>query len=124
VAQYCLWLVAACCLRLFSFGVLVTIDCASDRLRRSRKGANPASCRYENWGRSLSPGYATKGDNSDLALTAIGVDYVESKCSKTPIFRRLLGSGTGAATGSEDAAGRRDVISPEVLLPSPKEDSA
>jgi hypothetical protein len=68
--------------------------------------------------------YITKGDNSDLALTAPGVDYVESNCSKTPIFHKLLGSGSGAATGSEDATGREDLISPEVLLPNPEEDSA
>ena len=68
--------------------------------------------------------YITRGDNSDLALTAPGVDYVESNCSKVPILHKLLESGTRASTGSEDAVGPEDLISPEVLLPSPGEDPA
>jgi hypothetical protein len=68
--------------------------------------------------------YITKGDNSDMALTALGVDYVELNRSKLPIFHKLLESGAGAATSSENAAGREDLISPEVLLPSPDEDPA
>ncbi len=68
--------------------------------------------------------YITRGDNSDLALTALGVDYVELNCSKVPIFHKLLENGARASTASADAAGPEDLISPEVLLPSPGEDPA
>ena len=37
--------------------------------------------------------YITVADNSDLTLTALGVDFVESSCSKTPILQKLLDCG-------------------------------
>lgn len=46
-----------------------------------------------------SKNYITKSDNSDFALTALGVDYIESNCTRIPILNRLLNSG-GAATSS------------------------
>ena len=45
--------------------------------------------------------YITREDNSDFALTALGVDYVESNYSKLPVLRRLLNAGTGSFNGSE-----------------------
>ncbi|MFL6353701.1 MAG: DnaJ domain-containing protein [Bryobacteraceae bacterium] len=50
--------------------------------------------------------YITREDNSDFALTALGVDYVESNCSKLPILSRLLSAGTGSVNGSESENGR------------------
>jgi curved DNA-binding protein CbpA len=38
-------------------------------------------------------GYITRADNSDFALTAEGVDFVESQRGKLPILNRLLTSG-------------------------------
>jgi hypothetical protein len=32
-------------------------------------------------------------DNSDLTLTVLGVDFVESSCSKNPILQKLLDCG-------------------------------
>jgi curved DNA-binding protein len=43
--------------------------------------------------------YITREDNSDFALTALGVDYVEANCSKLPLLSRLLNAGTGSANG-------------------------
>jgi curved DNA-binding protein len=47
----------------------------------------------------------TREDNSDFALTALGVDYVESNCSKLPLLSRLLNAGTGSANGSGNEGG-------------------
>jgi hypothetical protein len=47
--------------------------------------------------------YITREDNSDFALTALGVDYVESNYSKLPILSKLLNAGTGSANGSGSA---------------------
>jgi len=68
--------------------------------------------------------YITKGDNSDLTLTALGVDFVELNRSKIPILNRLLESGTGATRGSEAARDREDLdTSDSILLPGPGEDA-
>ena len=48
-----------------------------------------------------SKNFITKSDNSDFALTALGVDYVESNCTSIPILYRLLNSGHGAGSSSE-----------------------
>src|ERR1700692_2756841 len=37
--------------------------------------------------------YITKEDNSDFALTASGVDFVEENCTRIPLLRRLLSAG-------------------------------
>ncbi len=50
--------------------------------------------------------YVTLGDNSELVLTALGVDFVEASCSKTPILQKLLESGPRYATSSHAPAGR------------------
>lgn len=44
--------------------------------------------------------YITFGDNCEVALTAVGADYVESNISKLPILDRLLNSGPPSATSS------------------------
>ncbi|MGI9072506.1 MAG: hypothetical protein ACR2JB_14600 [Bryobacteraceae bacterium] len=49
--------------------------------------------------------YITREDNSDFALTALGVDYVESNCSKLPLLGRLLNAGTGSANDSGNESG-------------------
>jgi curved DNA-binding protein CbpA len=49
-----------------------------------------------------SKNYITKGDNSDFALTALGVDYIESNCTSIPILDRLLNSHTGASGSAEE----------------------
>ena len=49
--------------------------------------------------------YVTFGDNSELAMTALGADYVESNYSKTPILRKLLDCGPLCATSSNAPAG-------------------
>lgn len=52
--------------------------------------------------------YVSFGDNSELVLTVLGVDYVESNCSKNPIIQKLLNSGPRFVTSSpagDEAAG-------------------
>jgi curved DNA-binding protein len=63
--------------------------------------------------------YITREDNSDFALTALGVDYVEANCSKLPVLARLL----NAAAASDSYSGGEDVSEPldptrETLIPS------
>lgn len=69
--------------------------------------------------------YISVGDNSALALTALGVDYVESNCTSIPILTRLLESGSRTSTVPKDETGRKDLDSSEhVLLPDPGDDVA
>jgi len=42
--------------------------------------------------------YITREDNSDFALTALGVDFVESNYTKMPLLNKLLNSGARTAT--------------------------
>ncbi len=44
--------------------------------------------------------FITREDNSDFALTSLGVDYVESNYSKIPLLNRLLNAGMGSVNGS------------------------
>jgi hypothetical protein len=48
--------------------------------------------------------YIIREDNSDFALTALGVDYVESNYTKIPVLNKLLNSGARTTTspGSSD----------------------
>jgi curved DNA-binding protein len=64
--------------------------------------------------------YITREDNSDFALTALGVDYVEANCSKIPILAKLLTAGTGSVNGFASETGRevRDDAG-EMLIPGP-----
>jgi curved DNA-binding protein CbpA len=68
--------------------------------------------------------YITLGDNSDLALTSLGVDYVESNSSSIPVLHKLLESGTDAAAASQTATDQEYPDSAEqILLPSAEEDA-
>jgi len=49
-----------------------------------------------------SKNYITKSDSSDFALTALGVDYIESNCTSIPILDRLLNSRAGASGSAEE----------------------
>ena len=81
--ERCMWFSLACCSHVdfiqdFPFGVPATIDCTFDRLRRSRKGANPASCRYKNCGPPLPHGGFPLGCGS-----AAGDHYAPAACRPT-----------------------------------------
>ncbi len=43
-------------------------------------------------------GYVSKGDNAQLALTADGVDFIETQRANLPVLNKLLTSGTGQPT--------------------------
>src|ERR1051326_8067593 len=47
-------------------------------------------------------GYITIADNSDFALTAVGVDYVEENVTRIPILKKLLNAGPKTTTRSEE----------------------
>jgi hypothetical protein len=60
-----------------------------------------------------------------LALTALGVDYVESNCTSIPILNKLLEAGTRSTTSPQAETGRETLDSSQpVLLPDPVEDDA
>ena len=69
--------------------------------------------------------YITMEDNSDFALTALGVDYVEANAGKNPILRKLLNAGsptvTGNDPGSESTAER---LADELFRLPPAEDDS
>jgi curved DNA-binding protein len=68
--------------------------------------------------------YITREDNSDFALTALGVDYVESNCSKLPLLCRLLNPGPRSGNGSEGENGNgRAEHSKEILISGPSADA-
>jgi hypothetical protein len=66
--------------------------------------------------------YITREDNSDFALTSLGVDYVESNYSKVPVLGRLLNAGTGPVNGcgSQDD-GEAPRPAEEMFIPGPSE---
>jgi curved DNA-binding protein len=65
--------------------------------------------------------YITREDNSDFALTALGVDYVESNSSKLPMLCKLLNAGRPSDTCSgQDVSGAPDPTE-EVLIAGPSE---
>jgi hypothetical protein len=69
--------------------------------------------------------YIAVGDSSSLALTALGVDYVESNCTSIPILSKLLEAGTRSTASPKAETGRKDTESSEsVLLPDPGENGA
>jgi curved DNA-binding protein len=51
--------------------------------------------------------YITRKDNSDFALTVLGVDYVEANYSKLPVLRKLLNAGSGDSSGPEGDYGEK-----------------
>jgi len=65
--------------------------------------------------------YLTIEDNSDFALTALGVDYVEANAQSNPIMSRLLISGGRTATDSGPAAARAEATA-EALELGPRTD--
>lgn len=50
-------------------------------------------------------GYITRGDNSDLSLTAQGVDFVETQRVTIPILNKLLTSGNEVSAAANAAYG-------------------
>src|SRR5262249_43229559 len=64
-----------------------------------------------------SMNYITREDNSDFALTAVGVDYVESNHVTIPMLNKLLNSGSRTATSSPGPMTNR--VTEERLLLGP-----
>jgi len=64
-------------------------------------------------------GFITKADNSDFALTAEGVDYIESQRARIPVLDRLLTSGNvvGKADMAEGAMKLDSSTTAMVVLP-------
>jgi hypothetical protein len=61
--------------------------------------------------------YITREDNSDFALTAFGVDYVESNYTKIPMLNKLLNSGARITTSAAAPDERSyPASSPDLLL--------
>jgi len=54
--------------------------------------------------------YIIQADNSDFALTALGVDFVESNRENIPVLNRLLTSGTGTST--KDGVAASEALTP------------
>ena len=66
--------------------------------------------------------YITIEDNSDFALTALGVDYVEANSSKIPVLNKLLNSGPW---GDKPGAGaRRSPFADDIFRLGPGETGA
>jgi curved DNA-binding protein len=66
--------------------------------------------------------YIVREDNSDFALTALGVDYVEANCSKLPVLDRLLNAGRPSATCSGgEGVGEAPEHAEETLIAGPGE---
>ena len=57
-------------------------------------------------------GYVTKGDNAQLALTADGVDFVETQRGNLPVLNRLLTSGGGQPTVEGNRVNRQEPQQP------------
>jgi curved DNA-binding protein CbpA len=60
--------------------------------------------------------YITREDNSDFALTALGVDYVESNYTKIPMLNKLLNSGARTTTSAASSDKRSHQNSSHELL--------
>jgi curved DNA-binding protein len=54
--------------------------------------------------------FITREDNSDFALTVLGVDYVESNYAKLPILRKLLNAGQVTRENTPPSAHHPQVI--------------
>jgi curved DNA-binding protein len=57
-------------------------------------------------------GYVTKGDNAQLALTADGVDFIETQRANLPVLNKMLTSGTGQPTVEGPRANRQQQPAP------------
>jgi hypothetical protein len=51
--------------------------------------------------------YIIREDNSDFALTALGVDYVETNYTRIPMLQKLLNSGVRTTTSAAPPAGQK-----------------
>jgi hypothetical protein len=60
--------------------------------------------------------YITREDNSDFALTALGVDYVESNHTRIPMLQKLLNSGARTTTSPTPPAGQKQPDPGELFL--------
>jgi hypothetical protein len=58
-------------------------------------------------------GYVTKGDNAQLALTADGVDFIETQRANLPVLNKLLTSGAGQPTVEGTRANRQQQQQPQ-----------
>jgi curved DNA-binding protein CbpA len=69
--------------------------------------------------------YIVREDNSDFALTASGVDYVEENYAKIPLLRRMLSSGASRESRAQSEAGKpKTSQSPQpLILPGSREDA-
>jgi curved DNA-binding protein CbpA len=61
-------------------------------------------------------GYITKADNSDLTLTALGVDFVETQRVNIPVLEKLLTNGASPSV-SEMVSANRAAAPAVVVLP-------
>ncbi|MGD0910246.1 MAG: J domain-containing protein [Terracidiphilus sp.] len=57
-------------------------------------------------------GYVTKGDNANLALTADGVDFIETQRGNLPVLNKLLTSGVGPTVEGAKAARQQQTQQP------------
>ena len=57
-------------------------------------------------------GYVTKGDNAQLALTAEGVDFIETQRANLPVLNKLLTSGGGHPAVEAARANRQQQTQP------------
>lgn len=68
-------------------------------------------------------GYITRADNSDFALTAEGVDYIEIQRANLPLLNKLLTDGSGrvsaASTTRKPATQGHGGSAKPIILPSP-----
>jgi curved DNA-binding protein len=66
----------------------------------------------------VKKGYVTRADNSDFALTAEGVDYVETQRANLPVLNKLLTDGKDGHAEASVAPRRRSAhFSGPIILP-------
>ena len=61
--------------------------------------------------------YITKEDNSDFALTASGVDFIEENCTRIPLLRKLLNAGIGPKFRAKETSEVSLRPKPPLVLP-------
>lgn len=62
-------------------------------------------------------GYITKADNSDFALTADGVDFIETQRARIPVLNKLLTTGNTACAVDTDEDHLELESAPMIVLP-------
>jgi curved DNA-binding protein CbpA len=65
--------------------------------------------------------YITREDNSDFALTVLGVDFVEANYSKLPVLRRMLNAGSNESSSQNRGEGEEQNDELFVLGPAEAE---